>query len=190
VTGVWVVLSVLLGSIPFGLVVAGVGFDVDPRREGSGNIGATNVARTVGNTAGAVVLALDLLKGVVAAAVGLALGGPNVAALAGAGAVLGHCWSIFLAFRGGKGVATACGVLLVLTPWATLAGFLAWVAVFAGTRRSSLGALAALPVVALASWWLYAEQLMLVALVAAVIVFRHAANIRRLASGDELDFRR
>ena len=187
---VWVLLSLLLGSVPFGLIVAGLGFDVDPRQEGSGNIGATNVARTVGPGPGALVLALDLSKGLVAAGVGLTLAGPGLAGLAGAAAVLGHCWSLFLGFRGGKGVATACGALLVLTPWATLAGVVAWLGVFAAFRRSSLGALAALPVVGVASLWLYTEQLLLVGMVAGVIVFRHAANIRRLASGEELVFRR
>ncbi len=179
------VLAYLLGAVPFGLIVAGLHADVDPRELGSGNTGATNVLRTAGPVLGGVSLALDLLKGVAAAAMGYSLGGANLAALAGAAAVVGHCWSIFLAFRGGKGVATACGVLLVLTPWATLAGAVAWGLCFAAFRRSSLGALAALPVVGLVAWWAHPEQLPLVALVAAVIVFRHAANIRRLASGTE-----
>ena len=137
---------------------------------------------------GGLSLALDLLKGVVAAGMGYALGGANLAALTGAAAVVGHCWSIFLAFRGGKGVATACGVLLVLTPWATLAGAVAWGACFAAFRRSSLGALVALPIVGAVAWWVHPTQLPLVGLVAAVIIFRHAANIRRLATGTEHRF--
>jgi len=186
----WVLLSYLLGSVPFGLVVAGLHADVDPREEGSANVGATNVLRTAGPTLGAIALFLDLVKGVLATSVGWMLGGPGLAALAGAAAVVGHCWSIFLAMRGGKGVATACGVLLVLTPGVALIATLSWGVTFALSRRSSLGALVSLPVIGIAALWLYPEHLLMVGLVGAVVAIRHAPNIRRLVSGTELDFRK
>ena len=92
--------------------------------------------------------------------------------------------------RGGKGVATALGVLLVLTPGVALIGALSWGVTFAVARRSSLGALVSLPVVGFSSLWLYPEHLLLVGLVAGIVAIRHGANIRRLVSGTELDFRK
>jgi glycerol-3-phosphate acyltransferase PlsY len=183
----------LIGSIPSGLIVARLtGSSVDPRRFGSGNIGATNVGRTLGRTAGLLTLAGDIAKGALPAlAAGwLAAGSPAQAAcvaLAGAGAVLGHIWPLFLGFNGGKGVATAAGVFLAVSPLALVTaaavfGLLVWR--FRYVSLGSVGAALTLPV---ATWLWGAEPAYtgLAVLVAALVVGRHRENIRRLREGRE-----
>lgn len=185
----------LLGSIPFGLVVtrlAGLG---DVRRIGSGNIGATNVLRTGSKAAAAAVLVLDAGKG--AAAVLLAgQFGPDTAVLAGGGAIFGHIFPIWLGFKGGKGVATALGILLaILFPVGALACAL-WLLAARLWRYSSLAALVAIgmaPVIAYALAYVPVSGVYLsdpqraeLALFIAVLVFlRHHGNIRRLWRGEE-----
>lgn len=141
----WLLVAVgyLGGSIPFGLLLAARFAGKDVRAEGSGNIGATNVARVAGKKLGALVLLLDALKGAlpVLAAVRLAPDEPLLHVAVGAAAFLGHVFPVWLRFRGGKGVATALGVLLVLLPGAALVGFVTWALVLAVTRVSSLGSL-------------------------------------------------
>ncbi len=184
--------SYLLGSIPSGLVVSRLLKKPDPRGIGSGNIGATNVLRASGTGAAALTLAGDVLKGIVpvlAAGAGTGTGGEGAAimALAGACAILGHDFPLFLRFRGGKGVATSLGALLAFDP--ALAGILAgvWLVVVAVTRISSAGALAgalsSLPACLLlgregAGLWFPAATALL-------LVFRHHQNIRRLLAGAE-----
>jgi glycerol-3-phosphate acyltransferase PlsY len=182
--------SYLLGSIPSGLVVSRLLKGRDPRGVGSGNIGATNVLRASGAGAAALTLAGDVLKGVVPALAGAGTGtaeGPPLAALAGACAILGHDFPLFLRFRGGKGVATTVGALLAFDP--VLAAILAgvWLSIVAVTRISSAGALAGalscLPVCLLLGrkgvglWFPAAAALLL--------VLRHHRNIRRLLAGSE-----
>jgi glycerol-3-phosphate acyltransferase PlsY len=175
----------LLGSIPFGLLLtrlAGLG---DIRQIGSGSIGATNVLRT-GNTAlAALTLLFDVVKGAAAALIGSAWS--EEAALAGGAAVvIGHMFPIWLGFRGGKGVATALGVLLVLAwPVALLAGLL-WLGAAAVFRYSSLAALvAAVASAALAGALVDPARAGLVALIALLVILRHHDNIRRLLAGTE-----
>ena len=175
----------LLGSIPFGLLLtrlAGLG---DLRAVGSGNIGATNVLRTGNKALAALTLAADLLKGTVAAAVGL-YWGLDTGVLAGLGAFLGHLFPVWLKFRGGKGVATYIGVLSGLHWPAALIFCAAWLLVAAVTRYSSLSALIAsalMPaVLALQSQWQTMELFVLMTL---LVFVRHAPNIRRLISGEE-----
>ena len=146
----------LLGSIPFGLLVARAARGVDVRAAGSGNIGATNVARVAGVGPGLLVLFLDAAKGALAVLLARALlpGALLVQALVGLLAVVGHVAPVWLGFRGGKGVATALGVLGVLVPAAAVAGVLAYALVFLYSRISSLGSLVAGPaaLVAAAVW--------------------------------------
>jgi glycerol-3-phosphate acyltransferase PlsY len=176
----------LLGSIPFGLLLtrmAGLG---DVRQIGSGNIGATNVLRTGRKGLAAATLLLDAGKG--AAAVLIAqLWGPDMAVTAALGAVLGHLFPVWLGFKGGKGVATALGVLLALSlPLGALC-CLTWLAVAFLFRYSSLAALAALGAAPLLSWYLLGDLQMvqLTGALAALVWLRHQQNIRRLLTGTE-----
>lgn len=175
----------LLGSIPFGLILtrlAGLG---DIRRIGSGNIGATNVLRTGNKALAGLTVALDALKGVAAVLVGM-VWGPEAAVVAGGAAVVGHMFPVWLGFRGGKGVATALGVLLVLAwPVAVIAAVV-WFAAAAVLRYSSLAALLAAVVAAVVAPFLVdAARAGLIAAIALLIILRHHRNIRRLLAGTE-----
>lgn len=174
-----------LGSIPFGLILTKLSGGGDIRDIGSGNIGATNVLRTGNKPLAALTLALDVLKGTAAVWLGAQLD-PYAAMAAGLGAFLGHLFPVWLAFRGGKGVATYIGVALGLY-WPAALGFcVVWLLVAITTRYSSLSALiaSALTVAALAvtKQWQFAG---LFAALTALLYIRHAANIRRLIKGEE-----
>ena len=183
----------LLGSIPFGLLLARFVAGVDVRRTGSGNIGATNVARAAGQKLGLVTLFLDAAKGaipVVAAAALLGVPGePGPwAAAAGLAAFLGHVFPPWLRFRGGKGVATAFGVFLALSPWAALAALAVFVASYAGTRIVSVSSLAGAAACAATAAALhgYRSSATWTALaILAVVVIRHRTNMQRLLRGEE-----
>ncbi len=183
----------LIGSIPTGLIVARLaGRGVDPRRQGSGNIGATNVGRLLGKGPGLLTLAGDVLKGAAPPLLAgwLAAGAPGEAgyvALAGAGAVLGHVYPVFLSFRGGKGVATAAGVFLAIAPLALLGaaavfGLLVWR--WRYVSLGSIGAAFSLPVAVILLGGEPAYGL-LAAAVAALVISRHRDNIGRLREGRE-----
>ncbi len=180
------VLGYLLGSIPFGLILARIAGHGDIRHIGSGNIGATNVLRTGDKKLAALTLALDMAKGAAAVLVAARWGEPAAIAAA-AGAVLGHLYPAWLGFKGGKGVATALGVLLALAWPVGLACCATWLCVALALRYSSLAALLALAL-APAYAWLIADDRMLalfaVAL-AALVWFKHRANIERLIGGRE-----
>ena len=186
-----VVGAYLLGSIPFGYVLPRLLRGDDIRRHGSGNVGATNVWRVYGRSLGLPVAVLDVLKGLVPAALGLWLGGVWVGVLAGAAAMLGHARPVYLGFsKGGKMVATAGGVALALAPLAALGCAVVWVAAFAVTRYASLASMlaaAALPVLCLvlgSSWPVVAFT----ALAALGVLALHRQNIRRLLAGTEPRF--
>ena len=176
----------LLGSVPFGLVMArafGLG---DIRQIGSGNIGATNVLRTGNRLAAFLTLILDAGKGGIAVLAARSLFGEDAAQLAGFAAFLGHCFPVFLGFKGGKGVATFLGTLLALFWPAGLAACLTWAVVAGLFRISSLSALVA---AASAPIWIAVlglPQAILVSVLLAVLIFiRHRANITRLLAGEE-----
>ncbi len=175
----------LLGSIPFGLVltrVAGLG---DIRRVGSGNIGATNVLRTGRRGLAAGTLLLDGAKGALAVS-GAALVAPGLAPLAAVAAVVGHCFPVWLGFRGGKGVATALGCLLALFWPIGVVACLAWALGAAATRISSVGAIAAVAAGAVMGCLLLRTPFWISpVLVAVLVLWRHRGNIARLLRGTE-----
>ncbi len=175
----------LIGSIPFGLLLtrfAGLG---DVRDLGSGNIGATNVLRTGRKAMAAATLLLDGAKGAVAVLLGQRFG-PDIAVLAAGGALIGHCFPVWLKFRGGKGVATALGIYLAMAPPVGALACLTWLAVAAGFRYSSLAALAAMALAPVyAKFLANPQQFELAIFIAVVTVLRHHANIRRLFRGTE-----
>lgn len=181
-----VALGYLLGTVPTALIV-GRRIGRDPTREGSGNPGASNVYRTAGPKAGALVFVGDLLKGVAATGIGWAVVDRRVALLCGAAAVLGHVAPITRRFRGGKGVATAIGIVLMLFPVLALGAAALWGAIAAGTRKASLASIVvtALLPVAIALVGRPLVEVAIVAGVAALVVVRHASNIDRLVRGDE-----
>ncbi|HEX3860440.1 MAG TPA: glycerol-3-phosphate 1-O-acyltransferase PlsY [Stellaceae bacterium] len=180
------IIGYLLGSIPFGLVLTRIAGFGDIRHIGSGNIGATNVLRTGSKALAALTVALDLAKGLAAVLIG-ALWGPE-AALAAAGAVvLGHMFPVWLGFRGGKGVATALGVLLAIAwPVAAIAVAL-WLATAVVFRYSSLAALVAAIASAVLAGLLVDDpgRAVLIAGMGLLIIVRHHENIRRLLAGTE-----
>ena len=176
----------VLGSIPFGLVltrIAGLG---DIRAIGSGNIGTTNVLRTGRKDLAAATLLLDGGKGAAAALIAAAWG-PDMALVAGFGALIGHLYPLWLRFKGGKGVATALGVLLALAWPVGVAACATWLAVAAVFRYSSLAALLSLAAAPLYAWLLMGDLQMVEfgAIVALLIWAKHHANIRRLLKGEE-----
>lgn len=179
-------LGYLLGSIPFGVIVTRLMGLGDLRRIGSGNIGATNVLRTGNKGAALATLLLDGGKGAAAVLIARAFGSEDAAQIAGLFAFLGHLFPVWLGFRGGKGVATFLGTLLALAWPVGLAACATWAATAAATRISSLSALVSATTAAL--WAVLLGQTRIVALIlvlAALVLLRHHANIRRLLAGTE-----
>jgi len=183
-----VLCAYLIGSIPFALLLARRFGGHDLHRIGSGNIGAANVLRASGVRAGVVVAALDILKGAAGVLVAARMTSvENVGAIAGFAAVVGHIYPVWLRFRGGKGVATACGVFSVLAPLAVPAALLAFVATIWATRYISLGSVAASLVLPPIAWATGApEAVVLTACaLATLIIFRHRSNLVRVRIGTE-----
>ncbi|MBU1230648.1 MAG: glycerol-3-phosphate 1-O-acyltransferase PlsY [Proteobacteria bacterium] len=180
-----------LGAVPFGLYVARFVKGIDPRDAGSKNIGATNVARLCGTQWGVLVLALDIFKGYLPAALAPDGTGWVALTLIGAASILGHAYSPLLQFRGGKAVATTIGVFLALAPWAMFFAVVCCLAVIALSGYVSMGSLTlalALPVFSLLT-----GSLRMVPLAAGVMLFlfwRHRENILRLSKGEEMPWRR
>jgi glycerol-3-phosphate acyltransferase PlsY len=183
----WILFGYAVGSVPFAYLLARKA-GIDVRVAGSGNVGAANVLRTSGMPLGVIVMALDILKGVATVLLASALQGTTAAmAAAGAAAIVGHIYPVWLRFHGGKGVAVAAGVFSVLAPVATVAAASVFLIVVWASRVISLGSVAAtvtLPSVAVLSG---ASPSACVAAVGtgALILFRHRANIRRISRGTE-----
>jgi glycerol-3-phosphate acyltransferase PlsY len=178
----------LIGSVPFALLLARRIGGADPRQVGSGNLGAANVLRTSGVRAAILVAALDIAKGAAGVLLAIRLS-PQAAAPAAAGlaAIIGHVYPVWLRFRGGKGVATACGVFLVLAPIAVLPAVMVFVLTVWATRYVSLGSVLAslvLPAIAYATGS-PAPVVIVASAAAALILLRHHANLRRLVAGTE-----
>jgi len=189
-----VLASSLLGSIPFGLILAKLFAGKDVREAGSGNIGATNVARVVGPAAGILTLILDTLKGY--AAVWLAGRFTDHSAkwmvVAAMAVLAGHCFPVWLKFKGGKGVATALGVFLALCPTAALSALLLFILVVVYSRYVSLGSVSAAAAMPLLIYFLWAPKYappLIVDLgtlaIAALVIFKHDGNLQRLIEGVE-----
>lgn len=180
------VLAYILGSVPFGLLIARALRLGDLRKIGSGNIGATNVLRTGNKAAAAATLGLDAAKGAVAVLLARAVLTEDAAQLAGLAAFLGHLFPVWAGFRGGKGVATFLGLLLALSWPAGLAACATWAAAAGLSRMSSVGALAA---AASSTFWLVllgAGEAFLLGVVLTLFVYgRHWANIQRIKAGTE-----
>jgi acyl phosphate:glycerol-3-phosphate acyltransferase len=180
----------LIGSIPTGVIVGRMrGFD--PRAVGSGNIGTSNVARAGGASAAAITFAGDVLKGAIPVVVASAIGFPHATvAWVGFAAFLGSIWSVFLRFRGGKGVAAALGVWLGIAPLVILFALAAFGVIFALTRTMSIASMSAAivlpPVVAVLG--LPRQFLLLAIVMTALVIFRHRENIQRIARGEEPKF--
>lgn len=189
---IWIAAAYLLGSIPTGLLLGKI-YGIDVRKEGSGNIGATNLYRTVGRKVGVITLIFDCLKGMLPVLIAwkLAPGNPSLQAWVGLAAFCGHVFSIFLLFKGGKGVATALGVYLALAPVAVLgaiAVFLLMVAIWRYISLGSIAAAAVLPVIVL--FRPHSKELLIsTAIISTVVILKHHTNIRRLFDGSESKFK-
>jgi glycerol-3-phosphate acyltransferase PlsY len=179
----------LLGSVPTGLVLTRLFSKVDPRKSGSQNIGATNIYRTAGKTLGILTLAGDVLKGMIPVVIAIQLGvSSRWIAIAGLSTVLGHVFPIFLGFKGGKGVATALGAYLVMSPIAVLIEFFVFAGLVWKWRYISLGSItcaATIPVL-IAFFRSDSQAYFIVSvIVAALVLYRHQTNIARLLQGTE-----
>ena len=182
-----IVFAYLLGSVPVGVLLARIK-GTDPRKVGSGNIGATNVMRAAGKVTGALTLAGDILKGLLPVAVAFIMEEPViVVAAAGLAAFLGHLFPLFLGFKGGKGVATALGVYLRLDPFAVFITVIVFVLVLLKWRFVSLGSLVGVAAMPLLLYLLNAPDyyVYLALIIGALIFIKHKDNIRRLLAGTE-----
>ena len=188
---VYAILAYLIGSIPSGLIIGKTFFNIDVRQYGSKNIGATNTYRVIGLKAALPVFLCDALKGA-AGVVLLSSYGPMYMILGGILAMMGHNWSIFLGFKGGRGVATGLGVLIALSPLVALIAFLVWGVIVYFTKLVSLGSIIAAALVPILmyftgeSYWFVGFG----ALAALFVIVRHWDNIKRLLAGNELKVER
>ncbi len=180
------VLAYLLGAVPFGIVMARLFGLGDLRSVGSGNIGATNVLRTGNKLAAFLTLLLDSGKGAIAVLLAWGLVGPDAAQLAGLAAFIGHCFPIYLGFKGGKGVATYLGTILALSFITGFAACMTWLVIALLFRFSSLAALITAVMVPAWAWSLGRPDLIVLTACLGLLVWvRHRANIERLLSGQE-----
>ncbi|MCK9557410.1 MAG: glycerol-3-phosphate 1-O-acyltransferase PlsY [Candidatus Cloacimonetes bacterium] len=188
------ILAYFLGSIPIGLLVARIFYHRDIRKEGSGNIGATNALRQFGTKVGVFVLIMDMMKGVGAVLLARHFWGlaHPLVSVCGLLVILGHVFSIWLKFKGGKGVATAAGVFAALAPMSLIIAVLVFILVVVRSRYVSLGSILAAVVFAICTYLMELLSpkpdwglLILTALIVLMIVFRHIENIKRLVKGEE-----
>jgi glycerol-3-phosphate acyltransferase PlsY len=181
-----VVVAFFVGAIPFGVLVSRAFYGTDIRSAGSGNIGAANALRTLGRRGAIAVLALDALKGFAPTLAAFALGGPIAAALAAFAAIVGHCWSPFIGFRGGKGVATYFGALFALWWPAGLAFAAIWAVVVLTTGFSSVGSMLGAVAMGAILWLGLGWTGVVYGVVSALLIIaRHRENLDRLRHGTE-----
>ncbi len=192
------VISYLLGSIPFGLLISRTQ-GVDIRTQGSGNIGATNVFRMVEKKWGLLCFFFDFLKGLVSSWIFPLLfltaadlqAHPNLPLLAGAFAIIGHNFPVWLKFKGGKGIATSAGVIVAVAPWCILVAAVTWGLSMVLSRIVSLSSILAAVAIAVSTWFLPPQSLVIDGILTAlglVAVYRHRTNIQRLLKGEEHRF--
>ncbi|XXK21621.1 glycerol-3-phosphate 1-O-acyltransferase PlsY [Arenicellales bacterium nBUS_48] len=178
----------LIGSISSAVIVSRLMGLPDPRQEGSGNPGATNVLRLGNKLAAALTLIGDILKGAIPVLISASLAAdPMAVALAGAGAFFGHLFPVFFGFKGGKGVATALGVFLAINPFIALSLALTWLTIAIIFRFSSLAAIVSSASAPLWAWWFDSSgiYILLAFALAIILVWRHSGNIKRLIAGTE-----
>ena len=178
----------LIGSISSAVIVSRLMGLPDPRQEGSGNPGATNVLRLGGKLAAALTLIGDILKGAIPVLIAASLTAePMAIALAGAGSFFGHLFPVFFGFKGGKGVATALGVFLAINPFIALSLTLTWLTIAIIFRFSSLAAIISSASAPLWAWWFDSSDVYIVLAfaLAIILVWRHSENIKRLIAGTE-----
>jgi acyl phosphate:glycerol-3-phosphate acyltransferase len=184
-----VIVSYLLGAVPFGLLFSRLFSNVDVRTVGSGNIGATNVLRAAGKRAAALTLLADCFKGLLPVlAVQFLFHDDTLASLSGAAAVLGHNFPVYLGFKGGKGVATSYGVVLATVPWIGFVCLIAWLFAAAFWRYSSLSALLSFVLYPVFTFALHRDsrpRVLLSLFIFGMIYYRHRENIKRLIAGTE-----
>lgn len=189
---VWIVAAYLIGSIAFGIIVSKLYRLPDPRTIGSGNIGATNVARSGKKSAAILTLFGDAFKGWLPVWLALHAGMlMHVVALVGLAVFLGHLYPLYHKFKGGKGVATALGVMIAFSGWLALCTVAVWLAVFLMSRISSLSALVAAVLSPLIAWQFlspYPVYVAVVVIMAAFLIIRHQSNIDKLLAGTESRF--
>lgn len=195
---VWIVAAYLLGSIAFGILVSKLFGLPDPRTVGSGNIGATNVARSGKKSAAILTLLGDVFKGWFPVWLALQSGMTMwVVGPVGLAVFFGHLYPIYHGFKGGKGVATALGVMLAISPMLALAALLTWVLVFAISRYSSLAALVAAALAPVYAWFILAnadnaigisDYVLMVLVISIFLIWRHRSNIQKLLDGTESGF--
>ena len=182
-----IIISYLLGAIPFAYIITRTFKGVDIREMGSGNVGTTNALRTAGKRAALAALTGDLLKGFAAAWLGMHFGGVGLAAICSVAAVIGHCWPVFLSFEGGKGAATSAGVILYLMPKVIVVLIIVFILIIVLSRYVSLASISVavlLPVVAI----VFAEPrsyLIMSIILMILVVYKHRENIERLRNGNE-----
>ena len=181
----WIGVGYLLGSIPFGLLLTRM-IGIDIRSVGSGNIGTTNVLRTGNKGLAAATLLLDAGKGAAAVLLARHYGGLEAGMLAGVAAFIGHCYPVWLKFRGGKGVATLLGVALAAVPLAGVAALVTWLAGALITRHSSVGGMSAAVAAPVAAFALgSSHSAIALAVLAVILIWKHRDNIARLRAGTE-----
>lgn len=188
---IWIVGAYLVGSIAFGILVSKLYGLPDPRTVGSGNIGATNVARSGKKMAAILTLLGDVFKGWFPVWIALQSGMLMwVVSGVGLAVFFGHLYPLYHGFKGGKGVATALGVMLAISSWLGLAALATWLVVFSASRYSSLGAIVAALLAPVYAWYLlpYQDYIVTVVVMSVFLIWRHRSNIQKLIAGTESGF--
>jgi len=191
VPAIWIVGAYLVGSIAFGILVSKLYGLPDPRTVGSGNIGATNVARSGKKMAAILTLLGDVFKGWFPVWIALQSGMLMwVVSGVGLAVFFGHLYPLYHGFKGGKGVATALGVMLAISSWLGLAALVTWLVVFSASRYSSLGAIVAALLAPVYAWYLlpYQDYIVTVVVMSIFLIWRHRSNIQKLLAGTESGF--
>ena len=189
----WIVAAYLLGSISFGIIISKLYQLPDPRTVGSGNPGATNVLRSGKKSAAILTLLGDGFKGWFIVWLALQAGMLMwVVACVGLAVFFGHLYPIYHKFKGGKGVATALGIMLAISIWLGLAALITWALVFAITRYSSLAAIVAAMMAPVYAWFLlpYKNYVLMMLAISAMLIWRHKTNIEKLLNGSESGFKK